>query len=128
MRKNLLKIITLSWILLMVVISTVKQAPGGFYFPHMDKIVHFVEYFVLSVLLLKNFLFQSSLEMSFKKTLILGGAFAIFLEIYQFFIPWRSFAIYDILTNLLGLLTGLYISVNLVGWINRKINSFAEKL
>ncbi len=63
-----------------------------------DKIVHFFMYFLCSaaIYLLK-----------FKHFIILSVLYGIFIEIVQYFIPWRSFSIADIVANCFGAITFL---------------------
>lgn len=71
-----------------------------------DKLIHFAEFFVLTVLALKTFqLFR------FKHHYIIGIIFClmfvVFSESLQSLIPSRSFSYYDMLADALGIIVGL---------------------
>jgi len=77
---------------------------------HFDKIVHFFEYFVLSMLLVKA-LFDHRDDLPGKKvflfTLIIAGMYGIVMELLQSFIPGRTPSLADVAANVLGVLAGL---------------------
>jgi len=81
-----------------------------------DKLIHFAEFFVLSILALKTFqLFK------FKQHYILGVlfclVFVVLSESLQSLIPSRNFSYYDMIADLLGIVVG----VGVFKWIFSKL-------
>lgn len=76
--------------------------------PGMDKVVHFIFYLVLTLLVLLSLSREWDLNFSFRTTFIvaIAIAFGIIIELIQRYIPGRSFEWADILINILGTLTG----------------------
>ncbi len=77
-------------------------------FPHFDKVIHFIEYFVFGVLLQRALAAQTilSLEESYNRlifvVLSVTALFAASDEIHQYFVPFRTMSIWDWLTDLVG--------------------------
>ena len=89
-----------------------KEAPSFTLFVHFDKIGHFLEYAVLSVLMvrgLRHDLRGFSRAGMFGFTLISAGAYGIVLELAQRFIPGRDPGVGDAVMNICGTLAGLFI-------------------
>lgn len=84
------------------------EAPISF----LDKIIHFFMYFFLSFITAKTLYFKNK-----KRAFCYGFFYAfllgILLEITQYFIPYRSFELGDILSNLLGSAAGAIISTTI---------------
>jgi len=76
---------------------------------YIDKIAHFLEYFILAALMVKaygrvgNFTFRKSLSF----TLILGGVYGILLELAQIPVPGRHAELYDAAANMIGIISGV---------------------
>ena len=68
---------------------------------HADKWVHFLSYFILLITGQKSKIFSNN-----KKFTFMLITYSIFLEIFQFFLPYRKFSILDILANLAGIMLG----------------------
>jgi VanZ family protein len=82
-----------------------------------DKLIHFAEFFVLTVLALKTFqLFK------FKHHYILGALFCVFFivlsESLQSLVPYRSFSYYDMLADVIGIIVG----IGVFKWIFSKLS------
>lgn len=82
-----------------------------------DKLIHFAEFFVLSILALKTFqLFK------FKYYYALGILFCLIFvvlsESLQSLIPSRSFSYYDMIADLLGIIIG----IGVFKWIFSKLS------
>lgn len=77
-------------------------------FPHFDKLIHFIEYFVFGILLQRALTAQafSFLEANFKRVtavvLLVTAVFAAFDEVHQYFVPFRTMDIWDWLADLAG--------------------------
>lgn len=107
---KLFKILTLIWLVLITLLCMVPQEdlPDAGGIPHFDKIVHFVLYFVL--IFLSLFIFSGSKQPG--KVIIVSGifGFSLFIELMQDILPFgRTFSFLDLLTNLIGILTGLLV-------------------
>lgn len=89
-----------------VIVSTAPVVfPSKLFFPFQDKVVHILMYYFLSFLAVNTF-FQNKIKY-FK---VCGLAFAFFLglfiELGQYFIPFRSFEAGDIVANFMGSILG----------------------
>ncbi len=69
-----------------------------------DKIIHFFIYFIMTYFCILSFS-SSRYLMSFLYALFLG----IFIEIVQYFLPYRSFDFKDIIANSLGSIVGIFL-------------------
>lgn len=67
-----------------------------------DKIVHAVGF--MGVALLYAWAYKKE---KWWKNIIYGLAFGIFIEIIQYFIPYRSFELFDIIADGVGLILGV---------------------
>jgi len=71
-----------------------------------DKIIHFAEFFVLSMLALKTFqLFK--FKHYYVLSILFCLVFVILSESFQLLIPSRSFSYYDMLADILGITVGI---------------------
>ncbi len=82
-------------------------------FEFSDKLVHFLEYLVLGVLLI--LVFRN------RKVLLWGALFAVIDELHQFFIPGRECGPADLAMNLIGLVVS-HIIVTLILCLKKKKN------
>jgi len=76
---------------------------------HIDSIVHFAEYVILAILVLRSFLHRSKV-LSVKIvlfTLILAGGYGILIELIQSFVPSRSASGMDVFFNFAGIIFGI---------------------
>ena len=77
--------------------------------PHADKLVHFSEYLILSLLTARAFL-RTAANISLAKTVILSiiilSLYAAFDEWHQNFVPDRTCDIFDFSADFIGLSTG----------------------
>lgn len=70
-----------------------------------DYILHGVEYFLLTLLLLRGFLLYGipeSLRTQNLLSLLVATLYGVSDEIHQFFVPYRVFSFYDLLANFVG--------------------------
>ncbi|MCM8819842.1 MAG: VanZ family protein [Candidatus Omnitrophica bacterium] len=78
--------------------------------PNIDKIVHFFIYLVLSFLVLNTLkLRKNSFPYIFAFTY--GFLVGIVIEIFQYFLPYRSFEIKDLIVNIFGTIFGLKLKI-----------------
>ena len=69
----------------------------------LDKVGHFIMYFVLGALIIKAYPRN-------QKVLFLGVIYGALMEIFQYFIPYRSFELMDMLANASGIMIILALS------------------
>lgn len=83
--------------------------------PNVDKLFHFVEYFILGALLVRAFA-NSSDKSNFKLILLLSmliaSAYGILDEFHQRFVPERSPEIFDIFSDIIGSFLGALLSIH----------------
>ena len=106
-RNNLLTII---WSIVIIVLCCIpgKEFPEAsiFEIPHLDKIVHFTFYFILSIIGVKGISKQTKSPFLF--ILLYGVLLGVLIETAQHYsIPFRDGNIYDALANSLGSVLGL---------------------
>ncbi|MFB6088474.1 MAG: VanZ family protein [Candidatus Aenigmatarchaeota archaeon] len=118
MKKGYYRLATVFWVIVIIVLATIKQVPGGIEIPFLDKITHFFEFFVLSILLFKTFSVGEKIGNKACKTIVFGIFYSIIIETYQLFISWRHFSVYDIAINLLGTFLGVYILTNVTKYFS----------
>lgn len=71
-----------------------------------DKFIHFIEFFILTILSLKTFqLFK--FKHYYLLSIILISIFTVISESIQYFIPYRSFSYYDMIADVVGIIFGL---------------------
>jgi len=83
--------------------------------PNVDKLFHFVEYFILGVLLVRAFA-NTTDKANFKLILLLSiliaSAYGILDEFHQRFVSGRSPEIFDIFSDIIGSLFGVLVSLH----------------
>lgn len=80
-------------------LDQVAQIPSGF---GSDKIIHFTEFFILMLILLKTFSYYS-FKRQWLAALGVAITLAILSEVVQIFVPSRNFSYYDLIADLLGI-------------------------
>lgn len=77
----------------------------------LDKIVHLSEYFVFSALMARAFSCASKFVRGkyLIFTAVLGAVFALLDEVHQIFLPTRSFDLWDLFFDVLGVFAGLMV-------------------
>lgn len=80
-----------------------------------DKIAHFIVFFVFAVFLLAD-LYKNLIKVNLIKTVLIIFLITLFyggmIELVQhFFIPYRTGSIYDLIANLMGSLAGCYVQI-----------------
>lgn len=109
----------ISWapvILWMGIIFIFSSLPGeqlpDIQFPNIDKIVHFVDYLILGVLLFRAFL-NTQTDRKFAKIVVLSIAIAVLYglidEMHQYFVPGRTPDIMDFTFDIAGSFAGVFI-------------------
>jgi len=98
-----------SFLIIVVSFFPVKFPPQ-LLFPFQDKLIHLLLYFLLAFLAVNTFRRKgigNPKVCSFFYAFFLG----LFAEVIQYFLPYRSFELGDILANLLGSFLGVLIII-----------------
>lgn len=74
---------------------------GGLEFQRKDLVLHALEYFVLSALLLRAFLY-SSVKRQYLYAILFSALYGISDEVHQLFVAGRVFSVYDIIADAVG--------------------------
>ena len=113
MKNNILLFkFSLIWALLILIACTCRvQTDSGIDLdiPFLDKIVHFGMYPILGALV--TFEFRRITTFYYKyivKLLIICVLYGIFIEVVQYFLPWRGFEFADMIADGLGAAAGIY--------------------
>ena len=79
-------------------------------FSHLDKLIHYSLFFVQSLLTSKTiYLYKGNFSFNiFIMILLILILFGVFTEIQQLYVPFRNFDYYDLLLNILGVLSGVF--------------------
>ena len=104
--------LTLTWFIVIQYLLLYYQPDGSTYskFRHFDKLIHFFLFFVQSFTLSQTiYLYRG--YFSFKIyvfIIIILLSFGIITEVQQQYISYRTFDYYDLITNLIGVVTGVF--------------------
>jgi hypothetical protein len=83
--------------------------------PNIDKLIHFIEYFILGALLVRAFA-NSSGKANFNFILLLSiliaSAYGVLDEFHQRFVAGRSPEIFDVLSDIIGSFSGALLSLH----------------
>ncbi len=108
------KLAFIIWTVIILIVSVVPvpevKAPDNF-----DKLVHFGLYFLTSVMF--YFLVSQKPLIS----VVFSTSYGFFIEIVQFFVPWRSFSLWDVFFNFMGALASLLLHMFTKYLTNAKI-------
>ena len=103
------------WVVLIFVASSIPEMPGGYNrFPEgTDKVVHFIEYFVLALLLYRGIKDKAvgSRGLLLVAIVLIGLVVASLDELYQHSVPGRDSSIKDLAADLAGVFAGALISL-----------------
>jgi len=92
-----------------------KNAPE---LPYIDKVLHFVAYALLGALFLRAFKtsrIKNNVKLMLILSVLLSSLYGISDEIHQYFVPYRSADLMDVLADILGGLAGVYIYQAIAG-------------
>jgi len=110
MKKILFFVPAILCYLLIFILSSIRfQVEAGI--PSLDKVFHLVEFIILGFLLSLGYFLSLEASSRTKSAwvmisgILLGGM----IEIYQYFLPTRSFEILDLVADSLGILIGLFL-------------------
>ena len=88
---------------------SIKNAPE---LPYLDKVLHFVAYALLGILFLRAFKtsrIKNNVNLMLILSVLLSFLYGISDEIHQYFVPYRSAELMDVLADMLGAIIGVYI-------------------
>ncbi len=109
------KLFFVLWCLLLIMVSSIPHLPTLKIKAldsniRLDYVIHFLEYFILSLFFML-WRMDTNSELKFKKVLLfigLGMSFALLDEIYQKLIPGRTFNIIDFMYDSTGFSIGIF--------------------
>ena len=116
----------IAWLLTIIIVSSSPSIPvlklqTGEKEIRLDYLLHFFEYGILSFMTYLTFS-GNNFMISFRKYSVLTGfliLFALFDEFHQIIIPGRSYNIYDVYSNLGGIIAALVFCVVVFRIISR---------
>ena len=104
--------LTLTWFIVIQYLLLYYQPDGSTYskFRHLDKLIHFFLFFVQSFTLSQTiYLYRGYLSFKiFVFIIIILLSFSIITEVQQQYISFRTFDYYDLITNIIGVVTGVF--------------------
>lgn len=110
------RILLALWVILIITLALLPELPvpriGGKPIPiRLDYPVHFIEHILLAILAIISFVKYKSEQQTILITLLFLILFAIFAEMLQIFIPFRSFELQDLGLNIAGIAIGTVIAL-----------------
>jgi len=101
------------WIAFIFVMSSIPDFPGEYRElpPHTDKVVHFIEYFILAILLYRGLRNDETGRLSVVLTalVLIGIGVAGLDELYQSIVPGRDSSAADLASDIGGVTAGALI-------------------
>lgn len=101
--RKLIRIIYFIYIILILILSAIPLTTNA-QINYLDKIEHiiaFILYFIFS--------FYSFPKLNIIFHILLGILFGLLIEIIQSFVPFREFSVFDLIADIVGLITGYII-------------------
>ena len=101
-------LLSVLWFLLIVYLTIFyRSKASGLSYQYLDKFIHFILFFTQSYLVTKSyFLRVKNLTFSILKVIVPFTIFCILIEVFQIYIPYRSFELLDLLMNISGSVLG----------------------
>ena len=99
------------WFLLIIYLTIFyKSNPNDIIdFPYFDKLVHFSLFFIQSTFITKTYISRNlNSKKLMTKIIFYLFIFCFAVEFIQIYIPYRSFEILDLTSNIIGLLSGAF--------------------
>jgi VanZ family protein len=97
------------FIIIMYLMIFYKSNTNIITYPYSDKIIHFILFFVQSMFITKTYIarnFKSDKLMP--KIIFYFLIFCFSLELIQIYLPYRSFELLDLTSNLIGSISGAF--------------------
>ena len=99
------------WFLLIIYLTIFYKSNSNdiIEFPYFDKLVHFSLFFIQSTFITKTYISRNlNSEKLMTKIIFYLLIFCFSVEFIQIYIPYRSFEILDLTSNIIGLLSGAF--------------------
>jgi VanZ family protein len=80
--------------------------------PYLDKVLHFLAYALLGILFLRAFKtsrIKNNVKLMLILSILLSFLYGVSDEIHQYFVPYRNADLMDVLADMFGAITGVYI-------------------
>ncbi|MCX6357002.1 MAG: VanZ family protein [Candidatus Aureabacteria bacterium] len=104
------------WAVVIFVAASVHVHPRVFmFFPHQDKLMHFIEYAILTFFIFKSFVHSSDLALAGRAvpfSLLLAIAYGGLIELYQYLLPYRTCELMDFVANSVGAIAVIIMESN----------------
>jgi len=104
------------WMALMFYSSSIKgEDIPKIDVPGIDKLFHFVEYFILGALLIRAFANSSdkaNFKLIFFLSILIASMYGVLDEFHQRFVSGRSPEIFDIVSDIIGSFSGALLSMH----------------
>ena len=108
-------VLSIAWVFFtfyLLIIYSHKES-SSISFPFLDKVVHFILFFIQSILI-TNTLYEYSdrnNRIILIASIILLLLFGLIIEIQQIYLPYRTFEIMDLIANFVGVLFGSFVVI-----------------
>ena len=113
------------WVAFIFVMSSITYLPGDYsVLPrHSDKVVHFIEYLVLAILLYRGLNDDGSgrIRVVMTALVLIGVGIAGLDELYQSMVPGRDSSVADLAMDITGVVTGAAITFSRWKRLNRGV-------
>jgi VanZ family protein len=109
--KKILHILGISLAFSILYFCVTRVDDSGIAIPHLDKIVHMFCYLFLSLI---YFIIYD--KNKYKMIFLICFGYGIFIELVQYFLPYRSCSLLDVFSNVLG----IFIAYGLIELIKKK--------
>ena len=99
------------WFLLIIYLTIFYKSNSNdiIDFPYFDKLVHFSLFFIQSTFITKTYISRNlNSKKLMTKIIFYLFIFCFAVEFIQIYIPYRSFEILDLTSNIIGLLSGAF--------------------
>jgi len=99
------------WFLLIIYLTIFNKSNSNdiIDFPYLDKFVHFSLFFIQSTFITKTYVSRNlNSKKLMTKIIFYLFIFCFAVEFIQIYIPYRSFEILDLTSNIIGLLSGAF--------------------
>ena len=101
-------VLRITLILLLIAIAYLSLTPSTSISVGNDKAGHFIAY---GTLMINIGLITLPKIMRFRSGIIFAVGYGMLMEIGQYFVPGRTFSMYDMLANVLGVAIGIIVSI-----------------
>ena len=97
-----------------------EQIPS---FPLIDKVLHFFAYGIMGILFYRAYRtlrIKNNLQMLMLLSVVSASLYGISDEIHQYFVPFREAEVADVIADILGAFSGVYLYQSLV--VSRRVS------